>query len=78
MVVVLVVDDTRKRGGLDGRQLTQSAVRAHVVVVVPPGCQHGPRVGQAAEQRLVQAFVAQPAVERLDEGVSRVGLPGAM
>jgi hypothetical protein len=35
------------------------------------------RRGQAAEQVLVQAFVAEPAVEALDEPVL-LGLPGAM
>ena len=50
-------------------QIAQSTVRPGVVVVVLPGRQHGSGLGERGEQRLVEQFVAQPAVEALDEGV---------
>jgi hypothetical protein len=40
-----------------------------VVVVPPPGLEHGAGVRQGAEQGLVDEFVAQAAVEALDEAV---------
>ena len=39
------------------------------VVIVPPEFQHSAGVRQRSEQRLVEQFVAQPAVEALDEAV---------
>src|SRR3989304_115382 len=39
------------------------------IVIDPPPLDDPPRVGQAEEPVLVQALVAQPAVEALDEGV---------
>jgi len=44
-------------------------MRPFFVVVTPPRFQHGTRVGQRAEQRLVEQLIAQPAVEALDEAV---------
>ena len=62
-----------------GRGLpAEAGVRAFGVVVLAPGGQRGAGLVQGREQRLVQEFVPQAAVEALDEGVSRVGLPGAM
>jgi hypothetical protein len=40
-----------------------------VVVIVPPGFQHGTGMQQRAEQRLVEQLIAQPVVEALDEPV---------
>lgn len=39
------------------------------VVVYPPGFDDAPGVTETVEEMLVQALVAQPAVEALDEGV---------
>jgi hypothetical protein len=44
-------------------------VRADVVVVVPPERQHPTSRADALEDLLVQKFIAQAPVERLDEGV---------
>ena len=57
---------------------TEAGLRASGVVVHAPGRERGAGMVQGREQRLVQQFVPQAAVEALDEGVSRVGLPGAM
>lgn len=56
-------------GDLGGGLPAQFRVWSDCVVVVLPGGQHEPRVGQRGEQRLVEAFVAQAAVETLDEAV---------
>lgn len=62
-----------------GRPLPAEArVRAFGVVVFPPGRERGADVVQGREQGLVQKLVAQAVVEALDEGMSQVGLPGAM
>jgi hypothetical protein len=45
------------------RQVAERAVPASVVVVVLPGPDHDPGVGQAPEDIDVQAFVADPGVE---------------
>lgn len=45
------------------RQPSQLRVRPGFVVVAPPGFEHDPGMKQGAEQRLVQQFVAQAAVE---------------
>ena len=58
-------------GDLCGGLPAQFRVWSDCVVVVLPGGQHEPRVGQRGEQRLVEAFVAQAAVEALDEAVPR-------
>jgi hypothetical protein len=42
-------------------------VRPGVDVVVFPGRQHGTRLRERGEQRLVEEFVAEPGVEALDE-----------
>ena len=44
-------------------------MRSHRVVIVLPCCQYFAGMGKRREQRFVQAFVPQPAVEALDEGV---------
>ena len=56
----------------------EAGVRAFDVIILVPGRERGAGVVQGREQRLVQQLVAQTAIEALDEGVSRVGLPGAM
>ena len=40
-----------------------------LIVVLPPGLHDLARIGQAQEPVLVEAFVAQPAVEALAVGV---------
>jgi len=48
-----------------GRRLTTvRRVRPDLVVVAPPGCQHGARLRQAGEQRLVQTLVTRRAICR--------------
>ena len=44
-------------------------VRTHMVVVEPPALDDSPGFWQGFEDLLVQAFVAQPAVEAFDEAV---------
>ena len=44
-------------------------MRPDVVVVVAPQRQRSAGIGQAVEDRLIQALVAQAAVERLDVAV---------
>lgn len=48
------------------------------VVVGDPGRNQIAGMGEVAEQRLVQELVPHPAIEALNEAVSRIGLPGAM
>ena len=52
-------------------------MRALGVVVDPPGFNRSPGAGQVSEQVLVEAFVAEPAVEAFDEPVL-LRLAGAM
>lgn len=65
---------------LDRGQVVQAAVRAHGVVVPPPGLDHDARLAPGAEPFDVQAFVAQPAVEALVRavlpGLARVDMHG--
>lgn len=51
------------------RQIAECTVWTDVVVIVLPSRQDGADLGKRGEQRLVEEFVAQPAVETLDEGV---------
>ena len=44
-------------------------MRSQVIVVVAPGLDGFARLGEREEDVLVEAFVAQAAVEALDEGV---------
>jgi len=44
-------------------------VRSQVIVVVTPCLDRFARLGEGEEDVLVEAFVAQAAVEALDEGV---------
>ena len=46
-------------------------MRPDMVVIVSPGGQNDPGVSERGERRLVQALVAQPPIEALDEGVLR-------
>ena len=53
-------------GSIGGRQPANTAMRAHMVVVVSPEPQHLAGVAERHGQRLVEAFVTQAAVEALD------------
>src|ERR1700730_5954016 len=56
--------------GVDRRcEIAKTAMRSHPVVIVHPDCQYFAGMGKGREQRLVEAFVPQPAVEALDEGI---------
>jgi len=71
-------------GDLGGGFPAQFRVRPDRVVIVPPGGEHEPGMGQRGEQRLVGTFVAQTAIEALDDpkgGAANpfcIGLPGAL
>ena len=56
-------------GDLGGGLTAQFRVRPDRVVIVPPGGQHEPGMGQRGEQGLVEALVPQAAIEALDEAV---------
>ena len=56
-------------GDLGRRLPAQFRVRPDVVIVVPPGHEHEAGMRQRREQGLVEAFVAQAAVEAFDEAV---------
>ena len=58
-----------------GRQPAESWLRSFLVVFTRPDRNDGLGVQQAGEPVLVEAFVAQPTVERFDVGVL-VGLAG--
>jgi hypothetical protein len=51
------------------RQRAAARMRAAMVVIVAPGCDGRPRLGQAQEYMLVKACIAQAAVEGFDEGI---------
>src|ERR1700676_2986110 len=55
------------RGKFFGRPVPQRAVRAHRVVVHPPGLDHLACVSEIHEPVLVQAFIPELAVEAFDE-----------
>src|SRR5260370_31745589 len=56
--------------GVDRRcEIAKTAMRSYRVVIVLPACQHFAGIGKRREQRLVEAFVSQQAVEALDEGI---------
>src|SRR5438552_18639649 len=56
--------------GVDRRcEIAKTAMRPHRVVIVLPDCQYFAGMGKGREQRLVEAFVPQPAVEALDERI---------
>ena len=71
-------------GDLGGGAPAQFRVRPDRVVVVLPGREDRSGVRQRCEQSLVQAFVAQPAIEpkageaNLSTKAFCVGLPGMM
>lgn len=56
-------------------RVAESTVRTFFVVVPPPSFDLVPRIIQAEEPMLVEAFLPEPAVEGLDIGVVR-RLPG--
>jgi hypothetical protein len=58
-----------RTGSVGARQPAYPAMRSHVVVVVVPQPQHRAGVTERHEQRLVEAFVTQTAVEALDVAV---------
>ena len=58
-----------ERRELARRQRTKTRVRAQVVVVLPPPFDSLARFPEAAEHVLVEALVAQLAIERFHEGV---------
>ena len=57
------------RQGLGRALASERTVRSDMVVVVVPGCDQLPGVAQVVEDVLVEAFLAQPSVEALGEGV---------
>src|SRR4029453_19536126 len=56
-------------GKLGGRPPSELRVWSCVVVIGPPTSEGNARLGQRGEQRLVQQFIPQPAVEALDKGI---------
>lgn len=56
-------------GSIGGRQPANTTMRSHMVVVVAPEPQHRAGMAERHEQRLVEAFVTQAAVEALDLAV---------
>ena len=50
-------------------EIANTAMWSHGIVIVFPDCQYFAGIGKGREQRLVEAFVPQPAVEALDEGI---------
>src|SRR5260370_231186 len=56
--------------GVDRRcEIAKTAMRSHSVVIGVRACQYFGGMGKGREQRLVEAFVPQPAVEALDERI---------
>ena len=57
-------------GGELGRcQVVERAVRTHLVVIATPGGDEDTRLRETGEPLVVEAFVAEAAVEAFDEGV---------
>ena len=89
MTLVPKGDRSGQRGGLavgDNRtlacllvrcQVPERAVRTALIVIDAPLVDLGLRIRDRRELVDVQALIAEPAVERLDEGIS-TGLPGRM
>ncbi len=44
-------------------------MRPDGIVILPPGGQHGPCVCHGGKKRLIEAFIAQPAVEAFDKRI---------
>jgi hypothetical protein len=44
-------------------------MRSDGIVVLPPGSQHGPWLHHGGKQRLIEAFIAKPAVEAFDKRI---------
>jgi len=61
-----------------GGKAAEAGVRPAGVVVGSPLVNDTPSGREPSEQVLVEALVAEAAIEALDEAVSRIGLPGAM
>ncbi|KXV09453.1 hypothetical protein AD930_02705 [Acetobacter malorum] len=55
------------------RHAIEAGVGSDSILVGPPGVDDRPSVGEVAEQVLVEAFVAEPAVETLDADFSHLG-----
>jgi|GEM_PF-5024382 len=51
------------------RPVCERRVRSHTVVIHTPFSQHSTRLAKRREQRLIEALVAQSAIETLDERV---------
>jgi hypothetical protein len=71
---VLPIADRRGKGQVGVSELLRCPVgecrmRPHTVVIVAPRSEYSAGLGKRREQRLVQALVAQPAVETLHERV---------
>lgn len=62
------------RGELRGRDAADGAVRADLVVVAAPGADEAASLRQGLEPVLVEALVAELAVEALEKGAARDGL----
>src|SRR5579864_8577161 len=60
---------TKGAGVAPRRHPAELRMRSFLVVIAPPSLERGARMRQRAEQRLVQQFVTQPAVEALDEPI---------
>src|SRR5688572_18364451 len=43
--------------------------RSHAILIITPNSQHGAGLGERRERYLVQALVAEPTVEAIDERV---------
>ncbi len=54
---------------LAGRERSETRMRSRMVIIQPRGLYDLPCFGQTVEQVFVEAFVAQAAVEALDESV---------
>ena len=53
------------------RDTAEAAVRSDFVVFLPPGFDETASFGQGGEPVLIEAFVAELAIEAFDEGVLR-------
>ena len=56
-------------GDLGGGEVAQFRVWPDGIVVLPPSGQHGPCLRHGGKKRLIQALIAQPAVEAFDERI---------
>ena len=56
-------------GDLGGGEPAQCRVRPDGIVILPPGDKHGPCLRHGGKKRLIEASIAQPAVEAFDESI---------